>query len=102
TLPPSVVSEIPAGAQLIINHHWINVSDKPIKAQVEIITVPPAADGKLIIARSLTVLNTTFELAAGKTAEAMAECTLANGARVLFGWQIGTDKDAICYNGSWL
>ncbi len=181
-LPANVVSEIPAGAQLVINHHWINTSNEAIEAQAEMITIPPEPGQDLVIARSLAVVVTDFSIPAGERGEASGECTLQNDVQllsmighqhqwgthvradrlgaaeemifdhdynpemisqpittdfplddpfrfaagdkvrmscqwentsdqplvfpremcVLFGWQIGADKDATCYNGSWL
>ena len=42
--PANVVSEIPAGAQLMINHHWINTSDEAVEAQAEIMNERATTD----------------------------------------------------------
>jgi hypothetical protein len=181
-LPSNVVTEIPRGAQFVINHHWINTSDKAVEGQAEIITIPPESDKDLVIARVLSIAVTDFKVAPGTTGETSGECTLSKDATVLsmlghehewgthvkaesmgaapkvifdhdydkdmisqprttdfaldkpltfsagdklrmscqwrntsdvaltfplemcvlFGWQIGADKDEICYGGKWL
>lgn len=75
-LPSNVVSEVPAGAQFIINHHWINTGDKAIEVQAEMITVPPDSEDDLVVARALTVVGTGFEIPAMQTAEHSVTCML--------------------------
>jgi hypothetical protein len=82
-LPPNVVSEVPAGAQLVINHHWINTSEDALEAQAMMITVPPASDDDLIIARAMSVVMTDFEIPAGETGQASVDCTFESGAKML-------------------
>jgi len=181
-LPSNVVTEIPGGSQLVINHHWINTSDEAVEAQAEMITIPPDTTEDLVIARAMAILATDFEVAAGMHGETSTECSFEHDVKllsmlghehqwgthvraerlgaaqemifdhdydpdmisqprtadfalddpfvfaagdkvrmacewqntsdmplvfpremcVLFGWQIGADKDTTCYNGSWL
>lgn len=82
-LPANVVSEVPAGAQLVINHHWINTGEETLEGQAEMITVPPESDDDLIIARAMAVLVTDFEIAAGDTGEASVECTFPKDTQLL-------------------
>lgn len=82
--PPSVVSEVPAGAQLMINHHWINTSDSAIEAQAELITVPPPAGvTKLVVARSFNVLAGQFQIAPHATGQASATCTFDRDVQLI-------------------
>lgn len=82
-LPPNVVSEVPAGAQLVINHHWINTGDEAIEAQAEMVTVPPESEDDLVIARAMAIALTDFEIAAGDQAEASIECAFASDTKLL-------------------
>jgi hypothetical protein len=82
-LPANVVSEVPAGAQLVINHHWINTGDEAIEAQAEMITVPPESEDDMVIARAMAVVMTEFEIAAGETGKASVECTFESDAQLL-------------------
>ena len=59
-LPGSVVSEVPAGSQFIINHHWINVSDQATEAQAEMITIPPDSEEGLVVARAMVLADVGF------------------------------------------
>lgn len=82
-LPSNVVSEIPAGAQFIINHHWINVSDEDIDAQAEMITVPPDSDDDLVIARAFTVTTLGFDLPPNEVTEISTTCMLDQDVQLL-------------------
>lgn len=82
--PANVVSEIPAGAQLMINHHWINTSDVEAEAQAEIVTVPPpkgAAD--LVIARAFIVQSTAFDVVPHAPGEESVACALDHDVRLI-------------------
>jgi hypothetical protein len=75
-LPDDIVSEVPAGAQFIINHHWINQSDAEIEAQAEMITVPSHADpSELRIARALSIAVLDFKVMPKEDGEQSGECT---------------------------
>jgi hypothetical protein len=76
-LPGNVVSEVPAGAQLVINHHWINTSEEPVDVQAEMITVPVEVGTKdMIIARPFLIQNTDFNIAAHETGEFAVQCDI--------------------------
>lgn len=80
----NVVSEIPAGAQILINHHWINTSDEPADVQAEVVTIPPKASATdLIIARSFLVLSTKFNIDAHQNGEKSVECALDHGINLV-------------------
>ena len=83
TLPSNVVSEVPAGAQFIINHHWINTSDEPMEAQAEMITIPPDSEDDLVVARALTVVGTSFQVPAMQTGEHSVTCPLKRDVKML-------------------
>jgi hypothetical protein len=82
-LPSNVVSEVPAGSQFIINHHWINTSDHVIEVQAEMITIPPDSQDDLVVARALTVVGTGFEIPAMQTAEHSVTCMLNRDVKML-------------------
>ena len=44
TAPGNLVYRIPAGAQIVLNHHWLNVTDQVVKGQA-VINVSPADPG---------------------------------------------------------
>lgn len=80
----NVVSEIPAGAQLIINHHWINTSDAPVEVQAEMVTVPPPADrSDLVVARAFIVQTTAFQVAPHVSSQASVHCELDRDVRLI-------------------
>lgn len=82
--PPNVVSEIPAGAQLMINHHWINTSDVDVEAQAEIVTVPPPAGASdLVIARAFIVQSTSFDLAPHGAGRASVACPIDRDVKLI-------------------
>lgn len=83
-LPDDVVSEVPAGAQFIINHHWINVGDEDIEAQAEMITIPSHAEpASLKIARALTIVVADFSVMPHQDAAHSGECTLEEDMHML-------------------
>lgn len=83
--PANVVSEIPAGSQLMINHHWVNVSDADAEVQAEIVTVPPDKSmlNDLVIARTMVVQSTMFKVGPGETGKASAECKFDRDAQLI-------------------
>jgi len=82
-LPVNVVSEVPAGAQFIINHHWINTGETEADAQAEMITVHPPAGMELQIARAFSVVVVDFNVPPGQTTEHYKECELQEDMKVL-------------------
>jgi hypothetical protein len=82
--PDNVVSEIPAGAQLMINHHWVNVSESEAEAQAEIVTVPPDPNMKdLVVARTLVVQSTKFSVAPKESGSTSVECKLDHDVQLI-------------------
>lgn len=82
--PPNVVSEIPAGAQLMINHHWINTSDSAAEAQAEMVTIPPpAGTTDLVIARSFVVQSTAFDIAPHDSGKQSVACALDHDVQLI-------------------
>lgn len=82
-LPSNVVSEIPAGAQFIINHHWINYGEEAIQGQAQMITIPPEPGQDLVIARALAIIVAGFNIAPGEIGEAAGECTFGQETHML-------------------
>jgi hypothetical protein len=81
--PPNVVSEVPAGAQFVINHHWIHYGTEPAEVQAMIVTEPAMTDQDLVIARSLAMVVTGFEIAPGESGEQSDECTFEEDVDML-------------------
>jgi hypothetical protein len=82
-LPPNVVSEVPAGAQFVINHHWINVGENATEVQAEMITVPPDSDEELVVARALIVVGLGFQIPARQTSQHSVTCMLDREVKLL-------------------
>jgi hypothetical protein len=75
-LPPNVVSEIPAGAQLVLNHHWIHYGEEPVQAQAEIVTEPAQSTDELVIVRSFAFAVMDFNVPPGQAGERGDDCVL--------------------------
>jgi hypothetical protein len=85
-LAKNVVSEVPEGAQIVINHHWINTSDKDAEAQAAVITEAPPDDLEekdLMIARSFIVMSTNFKVDAQTEGEASVDCKLEEDVKLV-------------------
>lgn len=83
-LPDDVVSEVPAGSQFIINHHWINVGDAEVEAQAEMITIPSHADpSSLKIARAVAIVVPDFNIMPKQEGEHSGECTFEEDMNML-------------------
>lgn len=74
-IPKGVVFRIPAGSQLVVNHHYINATDKTIDVQTAVDLLLGPTSPSDIPTGSLAVVNTTFDVPAGKTSSATADCT---------------------------
>lgn len=83
TLPGNVVSEVPAGSQFIINHHWINSSDHDVEAQAEMITIPPDSEDNLMIARAMAVVDVGFALPPQQTTSHSVTCMFDHDVSLL-------------------
>ena len=73
-LPSNIVSEVPAGSQFIINHHWINWGEEPIEVQAEMVTVPPNSGDALRIARAVSIVVADFNVPPKELGERSGEC----------------------------
>lgn len=82
-LPANVVTEIPAGAQFVLNHHWINTGSEPAVVQAQMITVPPPPGEELVIARAFTAVFTDFEVAPGSIGDASGECEIMRDTQLV-------------------
>jgi hypothetical protein len=79
------VSEIPAGTQFVLSHHWINTGEETVEAQAELVTEP--ARGKvedLVIVRSLAFVVSKFNIAPGQTGEATGDCAFDQDMDLLY------------------
>jgi hypothetical protein len=74
-LPEGIVLRMRAGAQLMIQTHWINAADTPIDGQGAVtLTVQPPSD-EVQVADLFTWLTTDITLEAGATGMAETSCT---------------------------
>jgi hypothetical protein len=63
--PGNLVYRIPAGAQLVLNHHWLNVTDKTVQGQA-VLNVSPAEPGSSYTPSGNTaILDTSLDIKPG-------------------------------------
>jgi len=63
--PANLVYRIPAGAQIVLNHHWLNTTDETISGQA-VVNVKPADPGTTYTASGNTaILDTSMDIAPG-------------------------------------
>jgi hypothetical protein len=74
TLPTNYGVEVPAGAQLVINHHWINTSDEPVRGQTMMLARRLASGGDTIKAGNLPMLGIGWQIPAQGELEYSTEC----------------------------
>jgi hypothetical protein len=77
TLPTNFGLTVPAGAQLVINHHWINTSHETIKGQAMVLARRLPDDGTTVAAGSLPMLGLGWEIPALGRHTYSTECTFA-------------------------
>jgi hypothetical protein len=74
TLPTNYGVELPAGAQLVINHHWINTSDHPVKGQAMMLARRLAAGGDTIMAGTMAMIGLGWQIPASSKFEYQTAC----------------------------
>jgi hypothetical protein len=74
-LPDNVGMEIPAGAQFVINHHWIHYGSETSDAQAMMVArrVPPSDD--VILAGMLIMLGFGWEIGPNSAGTYSTDCT---------------------------
>jgi hypothetical protein len=71
TAPGNLVYRIPPGAQIVINHHYLNASDQVLRGQsvVNVLFADPAANN--IPSGNTAIVNTNLVVAQGDTSQDM-------------------------------
>jgi hypothetical protein len=84
TAPGNLVFRIPAGAQVVINHHYLNSSDKVLKGQSVVNINFADPNGTYTPSGYMTVLNSSLQVQPGDTTQTM-HATLQNDFKL---WQL--------------
>jgi hypothetical protein len=103
TLPTNYGVEVPAGAQLVINHHWINSSEKAIKGQAMMLARRLPRGGDTILGGNLPMLGLGWEIPPQGELSYSTKCTyaedvpyiLALGHMHEFGQHVNIDVDRV-------
>lgn len=74
-LPVNYGVEVPAGAQLVINHHWINTSEEVVSGQTMVLARQLPTGGDTVKAGSLPMIGLGWEIPAQGKLEYTSECT---------------------------
>ena len=74
TLPVNFGVEVPAGAQLIINHHWINTTPTDVPGQSMMLARKLDRDGNTVMAGNMIMLGFGWELPPLSPYEFSTEC----------------------------
>jgi hypothetical protein len=77
TLPEHYGVSVPAGAQLVLNHHWINTSDQPVKGQAMMLARRLPAGGDTVLGGSLPMLGLGWEIPPSGAYTYSNQCTFA-------------------------
>jgi hypothetical protein len=73
-LPENFGVEVPAGAQLVINHHWINASAKPVRGQTQMLARSLARGGDTVLAGNLPMVAFGWEIPPNGEYTTTSEC----------------------------
>ena len=65
TAPGNLVYRVPAGAQLVMNHHWLNVTDQTVKGQAVLNVSPAEPGGNYVPSGNMAILDTKLDIAPG-------------------------------------
>jgi hypothetical protein len=74
-LPPNFGVQIPAGSQLVINHHWINASTEAVRGQSMMLARRLEEGGDTVLAGNLPMVGVGWEIPAMGSLEYTTECT---------------------------
>lgn len=80
--PGDLVFRIPAGAQLVVNSHYLNASDEVLRGQ-SLINVSFAPPGNYTPSGSTAIVNTGLEVQQGVTKQQM-HCTFENELKLWY------------------
>ena len=72
--PGNLVYRIPAGAQIVMNHHYLNASDEDMRGQ-SAVNIKFAEPGTWIPSGNTAIVNTALEVQTGETTQNM-HCTI--------------------------
>jgi hypothetical protein len=75
TLPENYGVEVPAGAQLVINHHWINTTPYEVEGQSMLLARRLERGGDTVLAGSFPMLGLGWDIPALGELEYTTECT---------------------------
>lgn len=75
TLPTNYGVLVPAGAQLVINHHWINTTEQPVKGQAEMLARRLPDGGNTVLAGNLPMLGLGWTIPAAGSLSYSTSCT---------------------------
>src|SRR6185436_681626 len=74
-LPANFGVEVPAGAQLVINHHWINTTEKEVDGQTMMLARQLPRGGDTVMAGNLPMVGFGWEIPASGTLSYTSTCT---------------------------
>ncbi|HVU06083.1 MAG TPA: hypothetical protein VHE30_30240 [Polyangiaceae bacterium] len=77
TLPKNFGVKVPAGSQLVINHHWINTTDEAVKGQAMMLARPLPDGGDTVLAGNFPMLGLGWTIPAQGQLSYSTECTYA-------------------------
>jgi len=75
TLPVNFGVEVPAGAQLVMNHHWINTSDETVHGQAMMLARRLERGGDTVLAGNMIMLGLDWEIPAQAPYSYSTQCT---------------------------
>jgi hypothetical protein len=75
TLPQNFGVEVPAGAQLILNHHWINPTESDVTGQAMMLARRLERAGDTVMAGNMIMMGMGWEIPANAPFEFTTECT---------------------------
>jgi hypothetical protein len=73
-LPANFGIEVPAGAQLVMNHHWINTSDKAVRGQSMMLARKLERGGDTVLAGNMIMIGFGWEIPAQSKQTYATEC----------------------------
>lgn len=74
TLPTNFGVEVPAGAQIVVNHHWINTSSETVHGQTEMLARRLPRGGDTVMAGNVPMVGFGWTIPAGSTFQYQTEC----------------------------
>lgn len=83
-LPDGVSFRVPAGAQLMMQTHWINATNQTLEGQaaINLHVVPPSSDR--VPADLFSVVNTQFSIPAGQSGTASTTCPVGQSLSMFY------------------